>query len=363
MYTLGGSSLEKRGIQQANCVNAQHPFVLANRTVVITETFTEVVDITTTAASRTTRASATSTTSTSSTSSSSLSSSTSHSASSVSASSSTISSSTHSSSLHPSSSSTTSTHSPLTTTTIKHLSSSSSSSSSSVPSSSSTTPRQISVTSLTSQAPTSSSVPSSGSYQRESYFNAQSGIASGLTFLNNLGGTNGSGSWSSCFGNTLSYSDSTGVGSSSSPEVLGNVIIPSDKEVILFSGQKCTSTSDCGYYQPDTPAYHGFGGADKVFLMRFSMPTDTTSASGTPQLDMPAIWLLNAKIPWSLQYGQADCSCWTTGCGELDLFEALYTHSPYLLTTLHSWQGTGNACISLLETYFARQPVRRRWKL
>lgn len=40
--------------------------------------------------------------------------------------------------------------------------------------------------------------------------------------------------------------------------------------------------------------------------------------------DMPAIWLLNAQIPHTVQYGtNPNCSCWTTGCGELDLFEVL----------------------------------------
>ena len=40
--------------------------------------------------------------------------------------------------------------------------------------------------------------------------------------------------------------------------------------------------------------------------------------------DMPGIWLLNAQVPLTSQYGtNADCSCWTSGCGEFDLFEVL----------------------------------------
>lgn len=57
----------------------------------------------------------------------------------------------------------------------------------------------------------------------------------------------------------------------------------------------------------------GFGGADKVFFMEFSMPHDgKTGFNG----DMPSIWMLNAQIPRTIQYGNPDCSCWESGCGE-----------------------------------------------
>ena len=40
--------------------------------------------------------------------------------------------------------------------------------------------------------------------------------------------------------------------------------------------------------------------------------------------DMPGIWLLNAQVPLTSQYGMnPKCSCWTSGCGEFDLFEVL----------------------------------------
>ncbi len=57
----------------------------------------------------------------------------------------------------------------------------------------------------------------------------------------------------------------------------------------------------------------GFGGADKVFFVEFSMPMDEDSSFNA---DMPAIWMLNAQIPRTLQYGNANCSCWESGCGE-----------------------------------------------
>lgn len=88
--------------------------------------------------------------------------------------------------------------------------------------------------------------------------------------------------------------------------------------------------NDCGYVRLGAVAYRelprfllanartnefadGFNGADKVFMMEYSMPMDGTSGFNA---DMPAIWMLNAQIPRTLQYGNAACSCWITGCGE-----------------------------------------------
>jgi hypothetical protein len=77
----------------------------------------------------------------------------------------------------------------------------------------------------------------------------------------------------------------------------------------------------------------GFGGSSKIFLMQFTMPfTGTRGFNG----DMPAIWLLNAQIPRTSQYGtNPNCSCWTTGCGELDLFEVLDPGNFRCKSTLH----------------------------
>ena len=68
------------------------------------------------------------------------------------------------------------------------------------------------------------------------------------------------------------------------------------------------------------------------------MPRDSGSGFN---VDMSAAWFLNAQIPRTLQYGEAACSCWTSGCGEFDVFEVLSTGCDYLTTTLHTWQGTG----------------------
>lgn len=49
--------------------------------------------------------------------------------------------------------------------------------------------------------------------------------------------------------------------------------------------------------------------------------------------DMPAIWLLNGRIPRTVQYG--DCSCWTSRCGEVDVFEALEAGGIKCKSTFH----------------------------
>lgn len=102
----------------------------------------------------------------------------------------------------------------------------------------------------------------------------------------------------------------------------------------------CTETS-CGYSRNGTVAHHGFGGAQKLFLFEFQMPFDTTT--GGTNADMPAIWMLNAQIPRTLQYGAADCSCWTSGCGEFDLFEVLDAGNTRCKSTVHGNSAGGDS--------------------
>lgn len=66
--------------------------------------------------------------------------------------------------------------------------------------------------------------------------------------------------------------------------------------------------------------------------MEFSMPDDGTTGFNA---NMPAAWMLNAQIPRTLQYGNADCSCWKSGCGEVDLFETLAAGETRMKSTLH----------------------------
>lgn len=193
----------------------------------------------------------------------------------------------------------------------------------------------------------SSSSSSSGDWSRKAYYNAESQAADGLTFLNHNGGS-GSGVFDYSFGNSLSYASTTGLEGSSSPQVLADTTIPSDGEVIIMSDNECTDGS-CGFSRDGTVAYHGFGGAQKAFFFEFGMPDDgkTTSSIYDP-VNMPAIWMLNAQIPRTLQYGNADCSCWTSGCGEFDIFEVLAPGDKRCKSTLHGNVQGGDS------DYFAR---------
>ena len=58
-------------------------------------------------------------------------------------------------------------------------------------------------------------------------------------------------------------------------------------------------------------------------------------------MDMPAIWALNAQIPRTVQYGA--CSCWASGCGELDVFEVLDSGNPRAKSTYHGNPSGGDS--------------------
>ncbi|QEL60844.1 hypothetical protein CJJ09_002964 [Candidozyma auris] len=188
--------------------------------------------------------------------------------------------------------------------------------------------------------PTSTSNAQTGDWVRSSYY--KPGTAENCTFLNHHGGS-GSGVWSSALGNSLSYANSDNSGGASSPQILSDVTIESNTEFVIMSGLKCGDDSengDCGFYRKGIPAYHGFSGDTKLFVFEFLMPSDGSKGFNA---DMPAIWALNAKIPRTLQYGEATCSCWKSGCGELDLFEILHSGSDKLIAHLHSGQGSNGS--------------------
>lgn len=177
----------------------------------------------------------------------------------------------------------------------------------------------------------SASAPSnSGDWSRIAYYNAEQGEAYGLTFLGNYGGDQ-SGVFDYTFGLSLSYVDSTGTRGGASPQILEDILLPSNKEITIMSDRECTDGS-CGYTRPGAVAYHGFEGTEKAFFFEFSMPDDGTSGWN---MNMPAIWGLSAQIPVTTQYGQAECSCWTSGCGEVDFFEVLDSGNNRCKSTIH----------------------------
>lgn len=178
-----------------------------------------------------------------------------------------------------------------------------------------------------------------GTYERIGYYNAVTGTSEKLTFIGNYGGA-GSGVFDEIFGASTAYLNAEGTGASNVSQILTNTVIPSDKEFAIFTDSPCVAGDSCGYVRPDSVAYHGFNGADKIFLFEVQMPMDGTTGFNA---DMPALWMLNAQIPRTLQYGDAKCSCWETGCGEFDIMEVLSTGSKYCKSTLHTNTPAGDS--------------------
>ena len=197
-------------------------------------------------------------------------------------------------------------------------------------------------TSISSAASAPSAMPTmnagAGNWGRQAYYNADNQTAEGLIFLNHNGGQ-GSGVFDYTHGNSLSYSSPDGTSGSATSQVLADTMLPDDVEVVVMSSTPCAN-NDCGTVRPGTTAYHGFEGAQKLFLMEFQMPL--TGKTGFVQ-DMPAIWTLNAQIPNTLQYGEASCSCWASGCGEWDIFEVLDSGNTRAKSTFHGNPSGGDS--------------------
>lgn len=56
---------------------------------------------------------------------------------------------------------------------------------------------------------------------------------------------------------------------------------------------------------------------------------------------MPALWVLNGRIPRTMQYGA--CSCWDSGCGEVDIYEVLAPGDDKCKSTVHVNGGAGSS--------------------
>lgn len=197
---------------------------------------------------------------------------------------------------------------------------------------------------------------SSGDWTRQAYYDGPLSTADNVTFLTNAG-TN-----STCLGKGLTYAGLDGISKAENPTVLAeNTLINSNEEFLIMLNVSCESSGfkkDCGVYREGIPAYHGFYGAVKMFLFEFKMPRETVITNNkTDYFDLPAIWILNDHIPRTSQYPtNANCSCWGTGCGEFDVFEALnYTEKDHLYSTIHDYQGSGDIQLGIsVPGYIAR---------
>lgn len=196
---------------------------------------------------------------------------------------------------------------------------------------------------------------STGTWTRAAYYNASAQTADNVTFLNSGGAE------SACLGQALSFSPTNGTGYSSESTILEeDNLVESNEEYVIFSGETCPDSgvdNACGVYRLGIPAYHGFAGTTKMFLFEFTMPETTTKDKEISYYNMPAIWFLNAKVPRTSQYSSnSSCSCWNSGCGELDVFEVLNGSYPLKLSaTIHDYQGTDSINYGVAaDGYFVR---------
>lgn len=181
---------------------------------------------------------------------------------------------------------------------------------------------------------------SSATWDRVAYYNATGQTAENVTFTTN------NGTDSPCMGKALCYADKDGVTKADDSTILeADNYISSDQEYSIFSSTKCPKSGKskkCGVYRDGIPAYYGFYGTTKMFLFEFEMPRETQeNSSSFSYYDLPAIWLLNDHIPRTAQYPEnSNCSCWSSGCGEYDIFESMNgTEKDRLYSTFHTFQG------------------------
>ncbi|KKY16402.1 hypothetical protein UCRPC4_g05911 [Phaeomoniella chlamydospora] len=171
----------------------------------------------------------------------------------------------------------------------------------------------------------------------------------GFAFLNHNGGQ-GSGVWDSEFGNSLSYASRDAERGSATPQIFDGHL-EDGVELVVMSDKECGSDDFCGFSRPGTVAHQGFDNSEALFLMEFSMPI--TNKTGW-NMDTPAIWILNAQIPRTLQYGKAECSCWSSGCGEMDIFEVLDAANTRMKSTWHGDDDSGGS------SYWFKRPQTSR---
>jgi hypothetical protein len=113
---------------------------------------------------------------------------------------------------------------------------------------------------LRSTVPTPAASPL-GPYKRVGYYDAESQVATGITFMGNYGGQ-GSGVWDAAkLGNSLSYVNAECTGGAASPQILANQCLKSNQEFSIFSSTPCdgdctagAAASSCGACRPGIPA-------------------------------------------------------------------------------------------------------------
>ncbi|OWZ13273.1 Secretory protein OPEL [Phytophthora megakarya] len=176
-----------------------------------------------------------------------------------------------------------------------------------------------------------------GTWPKVSSYSRQAGTTENLTFMNNknidYSGQNKHGPQGyasadgkdkadepTCFGGVLDEaSDPSKVG--------GGPGISTGTEINIMTGEKCNG--DCLGFHGDND-YKGWDGGKKAFVTEVKMPNSGKMPN------QPAMWMLNAQVLHSNQYG---CNCRgmgpVGGCGELDIAEVIETNSARDKVTTH----------------------------
>jgi len=152
--------------------------------------------------------------------------------------------------------------------------------------------------------------------------------------MNNKGGGK-SGTWSICQGASQSYSNGAFNDTVATPnqEKFGT-FIPATQEINIMTGTSCSASTCTGFNRGTSN--HGWSGS-KMFVIEYNMPNFT----GNQANNDPAIWVLNAQVLRSAQYG---CNCrgmgGSGGCGELDLVEVIPAGNlSQAITEIYSYKG------------------------
>ncbi len=119
-----------------------------------------------------------------------------------------------------------------------------------------------------------------------------------MTWMNNKGG-GASGTFSLCGGNSQSFASRDGKDSAIKPTHFGGDLADG-VEVNALSGQPCKKYGACGFVRG--VSMHGWRGnarGQKMFVIKARMPLSKGA-------NVPAIWMLNAQVVRSAQYG---CNC------------------------------------------------------
>lgn len=205
------------------------------------------------------------------------------------------------------------------------------------------------------------SAAGNGSFTRvSSYDRDASDEADNLVFLNNKNVDYSGGGQHSPQG----YAGADGVLKATSPTKFKGVLqeasnpsqmgagpgIQTGAEVNIMTGAKCGSGGCPGYHSAND--YRGWDGGRKVFVTKVQMPQGS-------QPNQPALWMLNAQVLHSNQYG---CNCRgmgaVGGCGELDIAEVIETNAGRDHVSTHYYFYDGSV-VAPGGDNFAARPVDR----